>query len=65
MTVVDFALPPTLEAHEPPEGRGLARDGVRLLVGRRGTGEVSQHAFTDLPALLRPGDVLAVNTSAT
>jgi S-adenosylmethionine:tRNA ribosyltransferase-isomerase len=65
VTVLDFALPPALEAHEPPEGRGLARDGVRLLVGRRGTGEVSRHAFTDLPALLRPGDVVVVNTSAT
>jgi S-adenosylmethionine:tRNA ribosyltransferase-isomerase len=58
-----------LEAHEPPEARGLSRDGVRLLVGRRGTGtgtgEVSHHAFTDLPELLRPGDVLVVNTSAT
>jgi S-adenosylmethionine:tRNA ribosyltransferase-isomerase len=54
-----------LEAHEPPEARGLSRDGVRLLVGRRATGEVSHHAFTDLPRLLRPGDVLVVNTSAT
>jgi S-adenosylmethionine:tRNA ribosyltransferase-isomerase len=52
-------------AHRPPEARGLARDGVRLLVGRRDTGEVSHHAFTELPRLLRPGDVLAVNTSAT
>jgi S-adenosylmethionine:tRNA ribosyltransferase-isomerase len=58
-----FTLPPELEAHEPPEARGLARDGVRLLVG---TGDgVSHHAFTDLPDLLRPGDVLVVNTSAT
>jgi S-adenosylmethionine:tRNA ribosyltransferase-isomerase len=65
VTVLDFALPTALEAHEPPERRGLARDGVRLLVGRRGTGEVSRHAFTDLPALLRPGDVVVVNTSAT
>jgi S-adenosylmethionine:tRNA ribosyltransferase-isomerase len=52
-------------AHEPPEARGLPRDGVRLLVGRRATGEVSHHAFTDLPQLLRAGDVLVVNTSAT
>lgn len=65
MTVLDFALPEALQAHEPPEGRGLARDGVRLLVGYRSTGEVRHHAFTDLPALLRPGDVLVVNTSAT
>jgi S-adenosylmethionine:tRNA ribosyltransferase-isomerase len=61
-TPVDFTLPAELEAHEPPEARGLTRDGVRLLVSGR---TVSHHAFTDLPALLRPGDVLVVNTSAT
>jgi S-adenosylmethionine:tRNA ribosyltransferase-isomerase len=65
VSVIDFALPEAREADEPPEARGLARDGVRLLVGRRSSGEVSHHAFTDLPALLRPGDVLVVNTSAT
>jgi S-adenosylmethionine:tRNA ribosyltransferase-isomerase len=63
MTVLDFALPSTLEAHEPPEARGLGRDGVRLLVGDGDT--VTHHRFTDLPALLRPGDVLVVNTSGT
>jgi len=63
MTVLDFALPSTLEAHEPPEARGLARDGVRLLVG---TGDsVTHHRFTDLPELLNPGDLLVVNTSGT
>lgn len=66
MTVtLDFALPPELEAHEPPEARGLRRDQVRLLVGRRDTGAVEHRRFTDLPALLDPGDVLVVNTSAT
>jgi S-adenosylmethionine:tRNA ribosyltransferase-isomerase len=66
MTVaVDFALPAELEAHEPPEARGLTRDGVRLLVSDGASGEVSHHRFTDLPALLRAGDVLVVNTSAT
>ena len=67
MTVLDFALPPALEAGEPPEARGLGRDGVRLLVGRRTTDgyEVRHHRFTDLPDLLVPGDVLVVNTSAT
>jgi len=64
-TLVDFTLPTELEAHEPPEARGLTRDGVRLLVSSRETGRVSHHAFTDLPKLLRPGDVLVVNTSAT
>ncbi|WP_433475323.1 S-adenosylmethionine:tRNA ribosyltransferase-isomerase [Spirillospora sp. CA-142024] len=62
---VDFTLPPALEAHEPPEARGRTRDGVRLLVGRRATGEIAHHGFRDLPALLDPGDLLVVNTSAT
>lgn len=54
-----------LDATEPPEARGLTRDSVRLLVGRRGTGAVSHHVFTELPSLLRAGDVVVVNTSAT
>ncbi|MGH4012371.1 MAG: S-adenosylmethionine:tRNA ribosyltransferase-isomerase [Pseudonocardiaceae bacterium] len=62
---LDFMLPAELEAHEPPEARGLARDGVRLLVGSNSTGELSHHRFAELPDLLRPGDVLVVNTSAT
>jgi S-adenosylmethionine:tRNA ribosyltransferase-isomerase len=62
---VEFTLPAELEAHEPPEARGLTRDGVRLLVGRRASGEISQHRFEELPTLLTPGDVLVVNTSAT
>ncbi|WP_263411698.1 S-adenosylmethionine:tRNA ribosyltransferase-isomerase [Streptomyces venezuelae] len=45
-------------------GPGLRRDSVRLLVSR-GTERVSLHAFRELPGLLRPGDVLVVNTSAT
>ncbi|MFD0890324.1 S-adenosylmethionine:tRNA ribosyltransferase-isomerase, partial [Streptosporangium algeriense] len=61
----DFTLPPELEAHEPPEARGLARDEVRLLVSRGRTGEIGHHRFTDLPGLLRPGDLLVVNDSAT
>lgn len=64
-TALDFVLPPELEAHEPPEARGVARDGVRLLVSDDRTGEVSHHQFSELPGLLRPGDVLVVNTSAT
>ncbi|MFI5908712.1 S-adenosylmethionine:tRNA ribosyltransferase-isomerase [Dactylosporangium sp. NPDC051541] len=61
--VLDFALPAELEAHEPPEARGLARDGVRLLVAS--PDGVAHRRFTDLPELLRPGDVLVVNTSGT
>ncbi|MDX6645795.1 MAG: S-adenosylmethionine:tRNA ribosyltransferase-isomerase [Miltoncostaeaceae bacterium] len=61
---LDFELPPELEAGEPPEARGLPRDGVRLLVAR--PAEEPLHArFRDLPTLLEPGDLLVVNTSAT
>ncbi len=68
---VDFVLPPELEAHEPPEARGLSRDGVRLLLGRGdGSGDgpangVAHHRFVDLPQLLEPGDVVVVNRSGT
>jgi S-adenosylmethionine:tRNA ribosyltransferase-isomerase len=62
-TAFDFHLAPELEAHEPPEARGLGRDQVRLLAASpRG---LSHHRFTELPSLLAPGDVLVVNTSAT
>jgi S-adenosylmethionine:tRNA ribosyltransferase-isomerase len=58
-----FVLPPDSAATGTPESRGLARDGVRMLVARPGS--VAHQAFRDLPALLSPGDVLVVNTSAT
>jgi len=64
-SVLDFTLPPEREAHEPPEARGLPRDGVALMISRRAAEEVSHHQFTDLPRLLLPGDLLVVNTSAT
>ncbi|MCW2881346.1 MAG: S-adenosylmethionine tRNA ribosyltransferase [Sphaerisporangium sp.] len=63
--MIAFDLPRVREAHEPPEARGLARDGVRLMVSGKDSGSVTHHAFTDLPRLLRPGDVLVVNDSAT
>jgi S-adenosylmethionine:tRNA ribosyltransferase-isomerase len=63
--LADFALPPALEAAEPPEARGVPRDGVRMLVSRRRTAEITHHAFAGLPGLLLPGDLLVVNTSGT
>jgi S-adenosylmethionine:tRNA ribosyltransferase-isomerase len=60
-----FTLPETLEAHEPPEARGVARDRVRLLVSNRRTGRIVHARFADLPDFLRPGDLLVVNDSAT
>lgn len=54
-----------LEATEPPEARGLARDGVRLLVTSRADGSIAHGRFSDLPRFLAPGDLIVVNTSAT
>ena len=65
MNALAFELAPDLEAHEPPEARGLARDGVRLLVARRADGSIEHRTFSDLPDLLEPGDVLVINVSAT
>ncbi|MFJ2773010.1 S-adenosylmethionine:tRNA ribosyltransferase-isomerase [Streptomyces sp. NPDC087300] len=67
MSLLGAALrvPEELLARVPAElrGPGLGRDAVRLLVSR-GTA-VSHHAFAELPALLRAGDLLVVNTSQT
>ncbi|HWC86198.1 MAG TPA: S-adenosylmethionine:tRNA ribosyltransferase-isomerase [Solirubrobacteraceae bacterium] len=60
-----FELPAALEAREPPEARGLARDGVRLMVSTRGEGTIVHGRFRDLPSFLDPGDLLVINTSAT
>src|SRR6202011_4795992 len=64
-SLADFTLPAELEAHDPPEARGVPRDGVRMLVSRRSSGEISHHAFRDLPGLLLPGDLLVINNTAT
>ncbi len=65
MSAVAFDLPRALEAAEPPEARGLARDEVRLLVTERASGCVEHARFRDLPGHLRAGDLLVVNVSAT
>ncbi len=65
MNALAFELPSTLEAREPPEVRGVARDGVRLLVANRADGRISHSSFRRLPDLLAPGDLLVVNVSAT
>src|ERR1700737_3720162 len=60
-----FELPTELEAREPPEARGLARDMVRLLVSQRASNRMYHARFADLPDYLRAGDLLVVNASAT
>ncbi len=65
MDSIQFVLPPELEAHEPPEYRGLRRDRVRLLVIARSTGALLHTRFDSLGEFLNPGDLLVVNTSRT
>ncbi len=61
--VADFDLPAGLEAGQPPEARGLARDDVRLLVA--GDSGLRHARFSGLGQFLSAGDVLVINTSAT
>jgi S-adenosylmethionine:tRNA ribosyltransferase-isomerase len=53
----DFELPPELIAQEPPPGRGESR----LLHLSARDGALSHRHVSDLPALLRSGDLLVVN----
>lgn len=53
----DFDLPDELIAQEPPAERG----GSRLMVVDRATGRIEHRMFSDLPLLLRAGDLLVVN----
>jgi S-adenosylmethionine:tRNA ribosyltransferase-isomerase len=58
-------LPVRLEAHEPPEARGVGRADVAMLVARRHELELVHARFHELPRFLFAGDLLVVNTSAT
>jgi S-adenosylmethionine:tRNA ribosyltransferase-isomerase len=60
-----FKVPPELEAGEPPEARGLARDEVRLMVSYRHNDQVEHTRFRNLPDFLEAGDLLVINTSGT
>lgn len=53
-------MKPLAIATSPPEHR----DQAKLLAVER-TGNISDHSITDLPALLRPGDLLVLNDAAT
>ncbi len=54
-----------VEAHEPPEARGLARDEVRMLVAKGPSGRLEHARFRELPRYVDEGDLLVINTSAT
>src|SRR5829696_345498 len=54
---LDFDLPPELIAQEPPPERHASR----LLHYRRADRSVSHRQFSDLPSILRRGDLLVFN----
>jgi S-adenosylmethionine:tRNA ribosyltransferase-isomerase len=58
-----FSVPRELDATEPAEARGLARDEVRMLVAR--PGKLEHTPFRSLPQYLSAGDLVVVNTSST
>ncbi|HEX8769001.1 MAG TPA: S-adenosylmethionine:tRNA ribosyltransferase-isomerase [Jatrophihabitans sp.] len=65
-----FDLPEDLTATEPPEHRGLTRDGVRLLVAESAPDEgggvrLTHTRFRKLGRHLTAGDLIVVNTSKT
>jgi S-adenosylmethionine:tRNA ribosyltransferase-isomerase len=62
---IDFSLPYSNVATVPAENRGAARDDVRLMVTRRGSGSIEHDVFARFDRHLEPGDVVVVNTSAT
>lgn len=63
--LLDFALPDALHARQPAEVRGSGRDEVRLMI-TRGSSELVEHRrFHEIGDVLRTGDLLVVNTSAT
>jgi S-adenosylmethionine:tRNA ribosyltransferase-isomerase len=62
--MIAAASPELREAREPAEVRGHGRDDVRLLVAHR-DGFIARARFAELPELLAPGDLLAINVSAT
>jgi S-adenosylmethionine:tRNA ribosyltransferase-isomerase len=65
LPLLNFGLSPELEASEPPEASGLARDEVRLMVSRIATNQVVHTRFHQIGNFLEPGDLLVLNTSGT
>ncbi|MGI9059492.1 MAG: S-adenosylmethionine:tRNA ribosyltransferase-isomerase [Ktedonobacteraceae bacterium] len=65
LKALDFHLPAELEASEPPEARGLARDEVRLMVSYYSSNRVEHTRFRAIGDFLTAGDVLVINTSGT
>lgn len=55
----DYELPANLIAQTASE----ERDGSRMLVVDRSSSSFADHSFTDLPAFVRPGDLIVLNNT--
>ena len=64
MTTAVAGLAEGAPAASPPEARGMARDGVRMLVASASEG-LRPTVVRQLPAVLGPGDLVVLNTSDT
>jgi S-adenosylmethionine:tRNA ribosyltransferase-isomerase len=53
----DYRLPEELVAQRPAPERG----GSRLMLVDRGSGEITAHRFSEIPALLKPDDCVVLN----
>jgi len=60
-----FELAPDHEATAPPEERGVARDGVRMMVAHRSAETIEHSRFDRIAEHLAAGDALVVNVSRT
>ncbi len=60
-----FELDDDRIAAVPAEARTGRRDDVAMLVARRDADRISHARFCSLPAVLEPGDLIVINTSAT
>ncbi|WP_404385201.1 S-adenosylmethionine:tRNA ribosyltransferase-isomerase [Knoellia locipacati] len=58
-----FGAPDDTTAPAPAEARGVARDGVRLMVASHH--RITHAHFSDLPDHVAPGDLVVINNSAT
>ncbi|MCI4327871.1 MAG: S-adenosylmethionine:tRNA ribosyltransferase-isomerase [Thermoplasmata archaeon] len=61
-SALEFDRPASLQAHAPVELTRGSRDAVRLLLSGSEGREVRR--FSELPEILRPGDLVVVNRSA-
>ncbi len=62
---LSFELPADRVADAPIEARGGRRDDALLLVAHRDASTLDHRRFADLPVVLRAGDLLVANDSAT